>query len=148
VEGADAQVLDTETREIVVPDLTAPQAMVGTPQLLHARTVRDLQTLKADPLAVPTPTREFSRTERLVLRVPVYGPGGTAPTLSVHLLNRTGQPMAELPVAAGGAPSVQQVDVPLASLAPGEYVIEITIVAAPGAEASGVKELVGFRVTG
>lgn len=148
VEGADAQVLDTETREIVVPDLTAPQAMVGTPQLLHARTVRDLQALKADPLAVPTPTREFSRTERLVLRVPVYGPGGTTPTLSVHLLNRTGQPMAELPVAPGGAPLVQQVDVPLASLAPGEYVIEITIVAAPGGEASGVKELVGFRVTG
>ena len=92
-------------REIAVPDLTAAQTVLGTPEVLRARTVRELQQIKADPDAVPIATREFSRTDRLLIRVPVYGPGDTAPALSVHLLNRAGQPMSELPAAAGGCRS-------------------------------------------
>ena len=84
-------------REITVPDLTAPQTLLGTPQVFRARTVREYQQLKADPDAVPLAAREFSRTDRLLVRVPAYGPGGTAPPLSVHILNRAGQPMSELP---------------------------------------------------
>ncbi len=37
VEGSMSQVLDTETREISVPDLTSPQAMLGTPSIYRAR---------------------------------------------------------------------------------------------------------------
>jgi hypothetical protein len=83
--------------------------------------------------------REFSRADRLVVRVPVYGPGGTTPAFTAHLLNRTGQPMNELPAAASGAPDMQQIELALAALAPGEYIIEL--------EAGDLKELVGFRVT-
>jgi hypothetical protein len=143
VEGASSQVLDSELREITVPDLTAAQTVLGTPEVLRARTVRELQQIKADPAAVPFATREFSRTDRLVIRVPVYGPGNTAPTLSVHLLNRAGQPMSEIP-AASTTPGVQQIELGLASLAPGEYVLEIKA-AGNGAD---VKQLVGFRVVG
>ena len=53
VEGSAAQVLDSEIRDITVPDLTAPQFLLGTPQLFRARTVRDFQQLKADAEAVP-----------------------------------------------------------------------------------------------
>src|SRR4029078_10120179 len=77
VEGASSQVLDTEVREITVPDLTGAQTLLGTPELFRARTVRELQQLKADANAVPQAAREFSRTDRLLIRVPVYGPGGT-----------------------------------------------------------------------
>jgi hypothetical protein len=139
VEGAASQVLDTETREIAVPDLTASDVIIGTPEVLRARTARDYQQLKNDPDAVPLPSREFSRTDRLLIRVPAYGPGNIAPTLAAHLLNRGGQVMSELQIGPSAAPDIQQLDLPLAGLAAGEYLLEI--------KAGDLKELVGFRVT-
>ena len=144
VTGAASQVLDSETRELTIPDLTSPQITIGTPEVLRARTARDFQQLKADPAGIPIAAREFSRTDRLIIRVPAYGPGGTAPTLSVHLLNRTGSAMSELPASPAPTAGMQQVELPLAALAPGEYVVEIK---ATG-EGGEAKELVGFRVTG
>jgi VWFA-related protein len=143
VTGAASQVLDSETRELTVPDLTSPQTTIGTPEVLRARTPREFQQIKADAAAVPIAAREFSRTDRLIVRVPVYGPGGTAPTLSVHLLNRAGSPMSELAASPAPLAGLQQVELPLAALAPGEYVIEIK---ATG-EGGEAKELVGFRVS-
>jgi hypothetical protein len=64
--------------------------------------------------------------------------------LSVHILNRAGQPMNELTAAPAAAPNQMQIELPLASLPPGEYVVEIKATG-DGGEA---KELVGFRVTG
>src|SRR5438876_4259144 len=145
VEGASAQVLDSETREIAVPDLTAPQTSLGTPEVFRARTVREYQQMKADADAVPCAAREFSRTDRIVIRVPAYGPGSSIPTIAAKLLNRAGQPMADLQVSAASSSKFdQQIELPLAGLAPGEYVVEITATG-QGGEA---KELVGFRVTG
>jgi hypothetical protein len=144
VEGTSAQVLDSETREISVPDLTSPQTALGTPEVFRARTVREQQQLKTDADAVPVASREFSRSDRLLVRIPAYGPGNTTPTVTAKLLNRDGQAMSELPVSPGAAPSVPQVEVPLAGLAPGDYVLELTATGA-GGEA---KQLVGFRVTG
>ena len=139
VEGSSSQVLDVETREIAVPDLTAAEVILGTPQLLRARTARDLQQIKGNADAVPVATRDFSRADRLVVRVPAYGPGNTAPTVSAQLLNRSGQPMSDVPVGPSAAPDTQQMELGLAALAPGEYILEI--------KAGEVKELVGFRVT-
>jgi VWFA-related protein len=142
VEGASSQVLDSETREISVPDLTGPQ-ILGTPAVLRARNARELQQLKNDPDAVPHAMREFARSERLLVRVPAYGPGDTALPVSVHLLNRSGKSMSEVPTTESGLSGIQQIDLPLAGLAPGEYVLEIKSQAGDGA-----KQLVAFRVTG
>jgi len=144
VEGTGSTVLDTETREIAVPDLTSPNAMLGTPAVLRARTIPELNKLKADADAVPTASREFSRTDRLIVRVPTFGPGGTTPTLKVHILNRAGTPMNELTVTAGPRLGEQQIDLAVAALPPGEYVLEIKA----GDQDGDAKELVGFRITG
>ncbi len=104
--------------------------------------MREHQQLKSDANPVPVASREFSRTDRLLIRVPVYGPAGTAPPLSAHLLNRAGSAMSELVPVPAPAATEQQFELPLAGLAPGEYVIEIK--AADG----DAKELIGFRVTG
>jgi len=144
VEGVSSQVLDTETRELTVPDLTGPQAMLGTPAVFRARTLRDFQALKTDAEAMPVATREFSRTDRMLVRVPTFGPAGTSPTLSVHLLNRSGAAMSEISPTPGPKPDEQQFDVQLSSLAPGEYVVEIK---ATG-DAGDAQQLVAFRVTG
>jgi hypothetical protein len=144
VEGAGAQVLDTETREITIPDLTSAQALLGTPEVHRARTAREFQQLKTDADAVPTTAREFSRTDRLLIRVQAYGPAGASPVLNVHLLNRAGAPISELQASPAPASSAQQIDLPLAGLAPGEYLVEIK----SGDAGDETKELVGFRVTG
>jgi VWFA-related protein len=141
VEGGSG-VLDTEVREIDVPDLTKTQTTLSTPVLFRGRTPRDIQQLKADPQAVPATGREFSRTDRLFVRVAAYGAG--APALSVHMLSRTGQVMSELPVPPPAAPGGDvAVDIPVAGLAPGEYIVEVK---ATG-EGGEAKELVGFRLT-
>jgi hypothetical protein len=136
-------VLDSETREIAIPDLTSTQTLIGTPEILRARTAREFQQLKSDPAGIPIAAREFSRTDRLIIRVPAYGPGGTTPTLSVHLLSRAGNAMSELAPAPAPTTGMQQVELPLAALAPGEYVVEIKA-SGEGGEAT---EHVGFRVT-
>jgi VWFA-related protein len=147
VEGTASQVLDAEVREVTVPDLTSPQTSLATPAVFRARTARDFQQLKADLDAVPQPGREFSRTDRLLIRVSAYGPGGTVPALSARLLNRTGQPMSDIPVAVPATPDGQaQVELPLSGLATGEYLIELK--AAGAGEGGEAKELVGFRVIG
>ena len=141
VEGAGSQVLDTEIREITVPDLTGGQTLLGTPELFRARTVREFQQLKTDADPIPLATREFSRTDRLVVRIPAYGTSG-APALKVQLLNRSGSAMSALTPAAAPKEGEQQVDLLLAGLAPGEYVLEIKAVD------GDATELIGFRVVG
>jgi len=144
VESAASEVLDAETREFTVPDLTSPQTALGTPEVFRARTLRDFQQLKGDPKAVPVPAREFSRTDRLLVRIPAWGPANSVPKLTARLLNRGGQAMSDLPVAPAASPGAPfEIDMPLAGMAPGEYVLEVSA-AGEGGEA---KELVGFRVS-
>ena len=141
VQGAGSQVLDTETRDVAIPDLTTALAAMGTAQMFRARTMRDYQVLLADAAAIPIAAREFSRADRLLVRVPTYGPAGTTPSLSARLLNRTGAAMNDLRAVSSPNTGEQQIEVPLSGLAPGEYVIEIAV-------GDDAKELVGFRVTG
>jgi hypothetical protein len=139
VEAAGAGgVIDTEIRTLAVPDLTTPEAALSTPRVFRARTARDFQALARDANAVPLAGREFSRSERLLIRFDVYG--NAIP--SAVLLNRAGQKMADLPVGAAAAGGTHQVDVVLGAMAAGEYLIEITAKGGLG----DVKELVPIRV--
>ena len=145
VEGAGSSVLDTETRALTIPDLTAPSTSLSTPEVFRARTVREMQTIRADPQAVPVVGREFSRTDRVLIRTAAYGPGAAAPKITAHLLSRTGQKMAELPVTAPATPEKpSDIDCPLSGLATGDYVIQIDATGDGG----DAQELLAFRVTG
>ena len=121
-----------------MPDLTAPDAAISTPRVYRARNAREFQTIAADPAAVPAVARDFSRTERLLIRFDVYG--NATPTAA--LLNRGGQKMADVPVAAAAAGGTHQIDMGLAAIATGEYLIEITAKGATGE----AKELIPLRV--
>jgi hypothetical protein len=143
VEGTGSETLDSEVRELSIPDLTAPQTTIGTPQVFRARNARDAQLVRTDAAAIPTTGREFNRSERLLVKVVTYGPGNSLPTLTARLLNRTGQPMNDV-VVTPGADGVGLIDLSLAGLAPGEYLLELSANGAGGA----AKELVGFRIAG
>src|SRR6185503_15050714 len=101
VEGQKGQVVDSVARELTLPDFTRVQVSFATPRVFRGRTVRDLNAIKANPASVPTADRDFSRTDRLLIRTEAYTPGGAVPTLTARLLNRGGGKMAELPVQAG-----------------------------------------------
>ena len=126
VQSGDAA-LDSDDREVIVPDLTANTLAFGTPRLYVARTAREFQVLSKDLDAAPTALRDFRRTDRLIVRTDVYGPGTTSPTVSSKLLNKQGQRLADVPITApASAGQPVGIDLPLASLAPGEYLLELT----------------------
>jgi VWFA-related protein len=142
IEDSSAVVIDTDVRDIVVGDLRGPVS-IGTPEVLRARTARDVRALDANPEAVPVASREFSRSEHLVIRVPVYGPG-QSPEVTATLMNTTGQTMRPLmvqPPSNGGTRA--QIDLPLAGLAPAEYAVSI-VAASPAGQ---VKDTLKFRIT-
>ena len=145
VEGAGGGVLDQEIRNITVPDLTAARPALSTPRVYSARTPREFQALATNAAAVPPANREFSRTMRLLIRFDSYGPGNEVPAPTAALLNNNGQKFADVPVAAASAGGTHQIDMSLATIPAGEYVIEITVKGATGETA---KELVAFRVVG
>jgi hypothetical protein len=141
VEDEEARRLDTDVRDVSVGPLAGPMAL-GTAQVFRARTAREWRALEGNPEAVPVASREFSRGEQLLVRVPVYA-AGRSPALAAALVSGLGGMMRSLPVAARPGTDLQQVEVPLAGLVAGEYRLELT------AEDAGVaaKEVVVFRVT-
>ncbi len=136
--AAGGGTLDSEIRTIVVPDLTSPDAALSTPRVHRARNALDFRTIAADASAVPGVGRDFSRTERLLIRFDVYG--NATPT--AILLNRQGQKMADVPVTATTVGGTHQIDLSLASIATGEYLVEITVKGATGE----AKDLVPLRI--
>ena len=130
--------LDREIRNFIVPDLTSPDAAISTPRVYRGRTALDFRTIAADADATPAVSREFSRTERLLVRFDVYG--NATPT--AVLLNRAGGKLADLPVAPTTVGGTHQIDLGLSSIAAGEYLIEITATGATGES----KELIPLRI--
>ena len=137
---AAGTVIDIDARDVVVPDLQKPGVLMLPASVLRARSAREFRDVSADPDAPPAATREFRRTDRLLLRVPVYD-GGSDAAISATLLNGWRHPMRTLTaMREPSRPGVTQFDVPLAPLPPGEYVIRIS--------GPGVAEHIAFRVTG
>jgi hypothetical protein len=141
VEGEQGQVLDSATRELTVPDYTQVQVSLGTPRIYRARTARDVQVIRSNPATTPTVDREFSRTERLLIRVDGYAPGGVTPTVSGRLLNRSGSSMADIPLTPAGG-STFEAELPLSALAAGEYLIEFNA----STDSGKAQDTIAFRI--
>ncbi len=144
IKSEKGETLDSEVRDLPVPDLTKIRVALSTPAVYRTTNAREFQALMASASPVPTPAREFRRTERLVVRFEVYAPGSEAPAVSARVLNRMGKGMADLPVKAPQPSStVYQLDLPLAGFAAGEYLIEVK---ATGPSGEAV-ELVPIKIT-
>jgi VWFA-related protein len=159
IEGDGTGTLDVEDRDLEVPDLSAPEVIITTPRVWAARTAREFTALASGTAPPPTLTREFRRTERLLVRFDALAPGTAPPAVTAQLLNQQGTRMTDVAVAAGSAAATASasaeatadrsasqafvIDLPLANLAAGQYLLEIT------ANAEGqkpVSELIAFRV--
>jgi hypothetical protein len=136
--------LDTEEMSYDVPDFTTPGPTLSAPMLYRARTAREIQDFRAAPDAPPTTSRQFSRSERLFLRFDAYGPAGTRPAVTLRLLNRLGEGMADLPAPAAVRQNGFESELGLGGLPPGDYLLEI----AATSNADTVTKLIAIRVTG
>ncbi len=144
--NALGKVLDTETRDLDVPDLRTRRSgpLLFLPQVLRARTLRDFETAAANPEAAPSPGRVFARGDRLLIRVPAFDSSGSGVEVSAMVLNAWAQPMRAIESMPAAEAGVAQFGLPLSWLGPGEYFIE-----AIGTNANGVvKERVAFRLVG
>ncbi|HEU4691798.1 MAG TPA: VWA domain-containing protein, partial [Vicinamibacterales bacterium] len=144
VEGAAGGTLDQEIRDIEVPDFTSPQVTMSTPRLYRARTLPELRTITADPNAVPAAGRDFSRSDRVLIRFSTYGPGTERPEATAVLLNRGGTKISDVPVTASAAAgTTHEITLGLNTIPAGEYLVEVTAKGAAGE----TKTLIPFRVT-
>ncbi len=144
VEGRDGDLIDRDVQDLDLPDFSAPEVALSTPVVLRATGPLEYRALRDAVDAVPSVGREFRRTDRLLIRFRAYAPGDSQPALQVELLNRAGESMSTLPTTAqAGVEGVNQVDLPLAGLAPSQYLIAITA-STPEGEA---KELIAFTLT-
>ncbi len=147
IESSSGAMLDTDYRTVTVPNLRVTKPTFATPQVLRTRTARQFAVVSQNPEAAPSAARTFSRTERLLVRVPAYTAGDRTPVVTARLLNRRGVAMRDLAAVAAPLPEgVVQFDLPLASLAPEEYRIELAA-ANPTDPPDEVKEILVIRVT-
>jgi VWFA-related protein len=147
LQSSTGAALDTDYRGLSVPSFQAAKAMLGTPQVLRTRTARTFVQLSEDASAPPVASRTFSRTERLIIRVPAYVAGDESPAVTARLLNSKGTAMRNLPLIESGLPEgLVQFDLPLSSLAPENYRVEL-VAANPVNPRDEAKELIVFRVT-
>jgi VWFA-related protein len=122
-EGA---IIDRVPYTLTVPDPAAPAALLvmTTPAVVRARNALEWRRAMSDEPGVLHAGREFTRTDRLLLRFTTYETGDEA-ALSAALLDRRGAKLLDLPVLADVARSGRHIDLPLAGIAPGEYVVAI-----------------------
>jgi len=141
---AKGVVLDTDARDVAVPRPRAGAPMLYSPGVLRARSAREFRTMADDPVAAPTPLRDFRRTERLLIRVPALDAAGAPAAVTATLLNRWRQPMRTIEPMPEPRGPVTQFDLQLASLPPGEYTLRLSVAGPAGT----VAEHVTFRVQG
>jgi hypothetical protein len=143
--GERGQQLDFDARDFDVPDLKPRRTQLLPPVFLSTRSAREFRVASSELDASPDPSREFRRTERLLIRVPALSGSMDRPRVTAQLLNRRGQKMWDLVSVPGDAGTgVSQFDLPLAPLAPGDYIIQFTATGDP----DPTEQRVSFKVTG
>jgi VWFA-related protein len=132
--------LTREDMVLEVPNFAGLPLTLGTPVLFRARTPLELRAIQSTPDPPPFAGRHFERTDRIVARFGVFGPGAADATVTVALLSRRGARLATMPLKtiAGG----YEIDLSIGSIARGEYVFEI--LASRGADQA--KTLLPFKV--
>jgi len=108
--------------------------------VFRARNAREFRDLSTNRAAVPVVDRDFSRTDRLLIRLPVYS--NPAAFVTAKLASVRGAVMRSVDVEEGPG-EWRSIDLPLAALASGDY--QLSIVADSGD--TRAEDTLNFRVT-
>ena len=119
------EVIDREQRTVTVPNPDQTVLALTTPVVLRARNPAEFRSLTSAPQPAAFAGRDFTRTDRVVVRVSPYGAAASAAEISAQLLGPRGATLIQLPIHAIGDGAGYQLDLPLTSLATGEFLIAI-----------------------
>ncbi len=142
IEGEAGDVIDRDLDKIEIPDFTGPDLVISTPSFVRARNALALREIVDDYDVVPTASRDFRRTDQVLVRFEAHAPGDAVPKVEARLLNRNGGAIYPLDVQASVDGHPYQVHLTPVSLPPDEYIIELTVTT-PDSEAT---ELIAFRL--
>lgn len=142
IEGDGGDVLERDRLEVDIPDFTSTELVLSTPSFLRARNEMEWKGLVNDWGAIPTASRDFRRTERVLVRFQAYAPGTESPEVRARLLNRSGEVIHPLDVRQVESGNSYQVDLRPAHLPPGDYVIEIAV----ASSSKDLNQLIAFRL--
>jgi hypothetical protein len=132
---------DKAESTIEVPDFARLPIAITSPIVFRGRTPLELRAIQAAPDPPPFAGRQFERTDRVIVRFTVAGASATDATVTANLLGRRGAQLAVLPLKTVPGRGYE-LDLPIGSIARGEYVIAID--ASHGADQA--RALVSFRV--
>ncbi len=120
------EIVDRVTRALPVPDAAA--LSLTTPTVARSRNPAELKTVMSEAQPPIFAGRDFARTDRLLLRFAARG--AEAASVAARLLTGTGARLVDLPVRSNTARGGYEIDLPLSTVARGEYVIAIEASAA------------------
>ena len=122
--GASGEVVDRWEEPITVPDLSGSTFAIATPMFVRGRTVVAFQGLRKGEFGAPSPDREFRTSDLVVVRAAVAAPGDAPAHVMAEVLTRQGKPLASWPATL--LRGQFQVELPVRSLALGNYVLRFT----------------------
>ena len=113
-------------RTILAPDPSSPSLAVQSPAVWSVRRPVDLQAVLGPTPPAPVDGREFSRVERLILRVELTGTDAPDATARARLVGKGGAKLTDLPMTRISADAQYwRIDFPLMAVARGDYVIAV-----------------------
>lgn len=124
IRDKDGAIIDRELRVVPVPEPGRPAVGLTTPVVYRARTPAELRAITSQPQPPVHAGRDFERTDRVLLSFATYGPLENG-RITAALLSRTGVRLADLPVQPDPGRHGYLIDVPLSSIARGEFVVSI-----------------------
>jgi VWFA-related protein len=124
---AAGEIVDKETRTIRVPE-PAGSLWISTPAVFRTQNALEYRNLDRSPGARSFPGREFARSDRLLVKFSVQGRAASAATVSARMLSQWGKDLAALPLARPQEGPAYEIDLPLSSVARGEFLIAVTAV--------------------
>jgi len=125
IQDGSGDMIDREQRTVTVPDVQKTTLALTTPILSRARNSAEYRTMSSAPDPVAFAGRDFTRADRLLLRVAAYGTAATDAEVTAQLVGPRGTTLAELPIHSEGEGAGFRLDLPLSSLATGEFIIAI-----------------------
>ena len=123
VMSKNGEVLDRESRTIVLGPGAADALTFSTPAVYRSRSPAELRAIQGSETAPLYAGREFVRTDRLVIRTSIHGGLAASAKVSARLIDRRGATLVLLPVRPSSAGTGFELDLPLTSIAAGEFAV-------------------------
>jgi hypothetical protein len=113
-------------RTILAPEPPSEALAVQAPAVWSVRRPADLQAILGGSPPAPIDNREFTRLERLILQIDITGTQATDAHTAARLVGRGGVKLIDLPLTRVPSDATRwRVDLPLTSVARGDYVIAV-----------------------